>query len=378
LVFGSPLIGESEIQEVIDTLRSGWVGTGPRVAKFEQLMQEYTGARHAIAVSSCTAALHLSLLALGIGAGDEVITTPMTFAATANAIVHAGATPVFADVNRATMLIEPDAIEAAITSKTKAIIPVHLAGRPCPMNEIMDIAARHGLRVIEDAAHCIEGRYDDKRIGTIGDFSCFSFYVTKNLTTAEGGMVTTSSEEWADKIRVLGLHGMDKDAYRRFGDTGYKHYQVVAPGYKYNMTDIQAAIGIHQLPRLEASWTRRDQIWTYYQDMLSNLPIHLPVADEPNIRHARHLYTPVVVHAECGKDRDDVLNLLTENKIGTGVHYLALHLQPYYRSAFGFKKGDYPNAEWIGAGTFSLPLSAKLSDDDVEDVVQALRRIFSA
>jgi dTDP-4-amino-4,6-dideoxygalactose transaminase len=377
LVFGSPLICDAEIEEVVKTLRSGWIGTGPRVATFERMMQEYTGARHAIAVSSCTAALHLSLLALGIGAGDEVVTTPMTFAATANAIVHSGATPVFADVNRATMLIDPASIEAAITSRTKAIIPVHLAGRPCSMIEIMDIARRHGLRVIEDAAHCIEGRYDGRSMGTIGDLSCFSFYVTKNLTTGEGGMVTTSNEEWADKIRVLGLHGMDKDAYRRFGDTGYKHYQVVAPGYKYNMTDIQAAIGIHQLRRLEASWTRRDQIWNYYQGMLSNLPIHLPVADEPNHRHARHLYTPVVVRAECGKDRDEILNLLTESKIGTGVHYLALHLHPYYRSAFGFKEGDYPNAEWIGAGTFSLPLSAKLSDDDVEDVVQALRRIFS-
>jgi dTDP-4-amino-4,6-dideoxygalactose transaminase len=378
LVFGSPLIGDAEIEEVVATLRSGWIGTGPRVSRFEEMMREYTGADHAIALSSCTAALHLSLLALGIGAGDEVITTPMTFAATANAIVHTGATPVFADVNRATMLIEPHAIEAAITARTKAIIPVHLAGRPCPMHEIMGIAARHGLRVIEDAAHCIEGRYDKRCIGTIGDLTCFSFYVTKNLTTAEGGMVTTSNAEWADQIRVLGLHGMDKDAYRRFGDSGYKHYQVVAPGYKYNMTDIQAAIGLHQLQRLETSWTRRDQIWNYYQEMFSDLPIHLPAADEPNIRHARHLYTAVVVRAECGKGRDHVLNLLAENKIGSGVHYLALHLHPYYRRTFGFKEGDYPNAEWVGEGTFSLPLSAKLSDEDVEDVVQAVRRILSA
>ena len=277
LVFGSPLIGEPEIEEVIATLRSGWIGTGPRVAKFEAQMSEYTGAEHSIAVSSCTAALHLSMLALGIGPGDEVVTTPMTFAATANAIVHTGAKPVFVDVNRKTMLIDPQNFEAAITPRTKAIIPVHLAGRPCPMDEIISIARKYGIYVVEDAAHCIEGRYHGERIGNIGDLTCFSFYVTKNLTTAEGGMVATNNKEWADKIRSLGLHGMDKDAYKRFSDTGYKHYQVIAPGYKYNMTDIQAALGIHQLQRIEASWVRRNEIWDYYQSALSDLPVVVPL-----------------------------------------------------------------------------------------------------
>ncbi len=378
LVFGSPLIGEPEIEEVIATLRSGWIGTGPRVAKFEAQMSEYTGAEHSIAVSSCTAALHLSMLALGIGPGDEVVTTPMTFAATANAIVHTGAKPVFADVNRKTMLIDPQNFEAAITPRTKAIIPVHLAGRPCPMDEIISIARKYGIYVVEDAAHCIEGRYHGQRIGNIGDLTCFSFYVTKNLTTAEGGMVATNNKEWADKIRSLGLHGMDKDAYKRFSDTGYKHYQVIAPGYKYNMTDIQAALGIHQLQRIEASWVRRNEIWNYYQSALSDLPVCRPAPDEENVRHARHLYTILVHELECGKNRDQILSSLHKQNIGAGVHYTALHLHPYYHQTFGFSEGAYPNAEWIGEGTVSLPLSAKLTDEDVEDVVAALRQAVAS
>jgi dTDP-4-amino-4,6-dideoxygalactose transaminase len=376
LVFGSPLIGDEEIEEVVATLRSGWIGTGPKVARFEQMMREYTGAEHAIALSSCTAALHLSMLAIGIGRGDEVITTPMTFAATANAIVHTGATPVFADVNRNTMLIDPKMIEAAVTPRTKAIVPVHLAGRPCAMDQIEQIAKKYSLHVIGDAAHCIEGRYNNRRIGTICDLTCFSFYVTKNLTTAEGGMVTTNNKDWADKIRILGLHGMDKDAYKRFSDVGYKHYEVVAPGYKYNMTDMQASLGIHQLERIETCLRRRDEIWQMYTEALSGLAIHLPAPDQSNLRHARHLYTIVMHAAECGKSRDQMLEGLTARKIGAGVHYTALHLHPYYRRTFGFAKGDFPNAEWIGSGTLSLPLSAKLTDGDVEDVINAVHDVI--
>ncbi|MGH9714426.1 MAG: DegT/DnrJ/EryC1/StrS family aminotransferase [Candidatus Acidiferrales bacterium] len=373
LVFGSPLIGEEEIAEVVATLRSGWIGTGPRVAKFEEMMKDYTGAAQAIAVNSCTAALHLSLLALGIGRGDEVITTPMTFVATANAIVHAGAKPVFADVNRNTLLIEPEMIERAITRKTKAVIPVHLAGRVCAMDEILSLARKHGLHVIEDAAHCIEGRYEGRRAGNIGELTCFSFYVTKNITTGEGGMVATSNPEWASRIRILSLHGMDQDAHKRFSETGYKHYEVAEPGYKYNMTDIQAALGIHQLKRIESTWLRRNQVWNYYQENLSDLPVHLPAPDERNTRHARHLFTIQVYENECGKTRDQVLDSLTRQKIGCGVHYTPVHLHPYYRHTFGYREGAFPNAEWIGKGTLSLPLSAKLSDEDVEDVVAAVR-----
>jgi dTDP-4-amino-4,6-dideoxygalactose transaminase len=378
LVFGSPLIGEEEIEEVVATLRSGWIGTGPKVARFEQMMQEYTGAQHAVALGSCTAALHLCLLVLGVGPGDEVITTPMTFAATANAIVHTGAKPVFADVVRDTMLLDADKLEAVITPRTKAIIPVHLAGRPCELDAIAAIAKKHHLFVVEDAAHCIEGRYHGRPVGTIGDLTCFSFYVTKNLTTAEGGMVMTSNREWAERIRVLSLHGMDNDAHKRFGNGGYRHYQVLAPGYKYNMTDIQASLGIHQLKALETSWRRRNDIWNHYQHSLSDWPVHLPAPDERDTRHARHLYTIVVQEPECGVSRDDVLNGLKQRNIGCGVHYTPVHLHPYYRHTFGFTEGSFPNAEWIGAGTLSLPLSAKLSDEDVEDVIAALQEVLES
>lgn len=374
LVFGSPLIGEEEIAEVVSTLRSGWIGTGPRAKQFEVMMAEYTGAKHAIAVSSCTAALHLSLVALGIGAGDEVITTPMTFAATANAIVHAGARPVFADVNRNTMLIDPEKIEAAITPRTKAILPVHLAGRVCPMDEVRAIARKHGLFVIEDAAHCIEGRYHGLKVGSISDLTCFSFYVTKNLTTGEGGMVTTDNPQWAEKIRVLALHGMDVHAYDRFGGAGYRHYQIMEAGFKYNMTDLQAALGIPQLKRIEASWERRNAIWNEYQRAFSDLPVHRPANDEPGTRHARHLYTILAHKGECGKSRDELLEYYTRQKIGTGVHYTPAHLHPYYRKTFGCREGDYPNAEWIGRATLSLPLSAKLLEEDVTDVIAVLRQ----
>jgi dTDP-4-amino-4,6-dideoxygalactose transaminase len=374
LIFGSPLIGEEEIREVVATLRGGWIGTGPRVAQFEKMIKEYTEAQHAIALSSCTAALHLSLLVLGVGPGDEVVTTPMTFAATANAILHTGAKPVFADVNRETMLLEPEKIEAAITPRTKAILPVHLAGRLCPMDEILAVARRHGLAVIEDAAHCIEGRYHGRKVGSISDLTCFSFYVTKNLTTAEGGMVMTNNPVWAERLRTLALHGMDVHAYNRFGDRGYRHYQVVEAGFKYNMTDIQAALGIHQLMRIEASWRRRNEIWNEYQKAFSGLPLHRPVDDEVDTRHARHLYTILIDEEACGKTRDQLLDYFTRQRIGTGVHYTPVHLHPYYRKTFGYREGDFPNAEWIGQRTMSLPLSAKLIEQDVEDVIAVLRQ----
>ena len=378
LVFGSPLIAEDEIAEVVATLRSGWIGTGPRVTQFEEMMKEYTGAQYAVAVSSCTAALHLSLLVLGIGPGDEVVTTPMTFAATANAIIHAGARPTFVDVDRETMLMDPEKIKAAITPRTKAILPVHLAGRPCAMDQIREIARQHGLFVIVDAAHCIERRYRRFKRGKISDLTCFCFYVAKNLTTAEGGMVLTNNPALVEKLRALALHGMDVHAYNRFGDRGYRHYQVVEPGYKYNMTDIQAALGIHQLRRLEASWERRNEIWAEYQRAFSDLPIHLPPPDEPGTRHARHLYTVIVDEGECGKERDQLLEYFKQNKIGVGVHYTPVHLHPYYRRTFGYQEGSFPHAEWIGRGTISLPLSAKLTDEDVDDVIYVLRKALEA
>ena len=376
LVYGSPQIEQAEIDEVVDSLKSGWIGTGPKVFRFEQMMAKYVNATAAVALNSCTAALHLSMVAAGIGPGDEVITTPMTFAATANVILHTRARPVFVDIDPHTMLIDPTKIASAITDKTRAILPVHFAGRPCNMNAIRDIATKHSLLIIEDAAHAIEAVYYGEKIGSIGDMTCFSFYVTKNVVTGEGGMVTTNNNELADKIKVYGLHGMTQDAWKRFSDNGYKHYQVVFPGYKYNMMDMQAAIGIHQLKRVEKNWLRRDEIWHRYNEAFSDLPFEVPAPDELNTRHARHLYTILIDPVKSGKTRDQVLDLLHQENIGTGVHYTSLHLHPLYRKQFGYKIGDFPFTEYVGKRTLSLPFSAKLSDKDVEDVINAICFIF--
>lgn len=377
LVFGKPLIGEEEIAEVVDSLRSGWLGTGPKVARFEEMFRNYVGSRYAVAVNSCTAALHLAMLAAGIGPGDEVITTPMTFCATANAVLHAGATPVFVDVRRDTLNIDPDRLEGAITKHTKAILPVHFAGRPCDMKALLEVAHRYNLLVIEDAAHCTEGWYHGRKIGSIGHLTCFSFYATKNVATGEGGMVTTDHEEYATKIKTYALHGLSKDAWQRFSGGTSQHYQMLFPGFKYNMMDLQAALGIHQLARVEANLRRRAEIWTRYDEAFKGLPVVTPQPPEPDTVHARHLYTVLIDPAQLGKSRDQVSEELLACKIGTGIHYTALHLHPYYRERFGYTEGDFPNAEWIGERTLSLPLSAQLTDEDVEDVIAAVMEICS-
>ncbi len=372
LVFGSPLIQDEEINEVVQSLKTGWLGTGPKVAKFEEEFKQYTGAKYALAVNSCTAALHLSMLVLGLKPGDEVITTPMTFAATANTIIHVGATPVLVDCDPETQLIDPQKIEDAITPRTRAIIPVHLTGRPCNMDAIEDIAQRHNLTVIEDAAHAIETKYKGKKVGNISRLTCFSFYVTKNIVTGEGGMVTTNDEDLANKIKMYALHGLSRDAWKRFSDDGYKHYQVVFPGYKYNMMDLQAAIGIHQLRRVDKWLERRNEIWTMYQQAFAKLPVELPPADEADTTHARHLYTLMIDKEKAGISRDEFMGKLHQKNIGTGVHYLGIHLHPYYQDTYGYKPSDFPNATWFSERTVSLPLSAKLSNSDIEDVITAI------
>ncbi len=378
LVFGSPAIEQDEIEEVADSLRSGWLGTGPKVARFEAMFREYVQAPHAVAVNSCTAALHLSMIAAGIGPGDEVITTPMTFCATANAIIHVGAQPVFVDVRQDTMNINPDLIERAITARTRAILPVHFAGRPCEMEPITALAREYGLFVIEDAAHCIEGWYRNRKIGSIGDATCFSFYVTKNVVTGEGGMVTTPHEEWANKIKTYALHGMSKDAWARYSDEGFKHYQVVAPGFKYNMMDIQASLGIHQLERVQRNAQRREEIWKRYDEAFEGLPAFLPPPPEPETVHARHLYTLLLNLDDLTASRDQVLNALQAENIGCGVHYIGLHLHDYYRKAYNVNPDDFPNATFISKRTVSIPFSARLSDRDVEDVMAGVRKVLRA
>lgn len=376
LVFGSPAIEEPEINEVLDSLRSGWLGTGPKVAKFEEMFQQYIGVKYAMAVNSCTAGLHLSMLVAGLGPGDEVITTSMTFCATVNCIIHTGAKPVLIDCDRQTMLIDPQRIEEAITPRTKAIVPVHLCGRTCDMDVIMKIASRHHLLVIEDAAHAIEAVYKGKKIGNIGDLTSFSFYVTKNLVTGEGGMVTTNNSDFADKIKIYALHGMSKDAWKRFSDEGYRHYQVVYPGFKYNMMDLQAAIGLHQITRMGDNLKRRNEIWQAYNEAFADLPILLPPPDEPDTVHARHLYTLMIDKERCGITRDEFMQKLHKMNIGTGVHYIGIHLHPYYRDRFGYNPEDFPNASWISERTVSIPLSPKLSDTDVSDIIQSIRNVL--
>jgi dTDP-4-amino-4,6-dideoxygalactose transaminase len=374
LIFGSPLILDEDIDEVVATLRSGWIGTGPRAAAFEKAFGDYIGIPYAAAVHSCTAALHLAMMALGLGPGDEVIVPSMTFAASANTVIHAGAVPVLADVDRHTMCIDPDDAARRITPRTRAIMPVHFAGRACAMNEILALAETHGLRVIEDCAHAIETLYHGQHMGTRGDFGAFSFYVTKNVVTGEGGMVTTASKIWADRIKILALHGLSADAWKRFSDAGFKQYEVVEPGFKYNMMDLQAALGLGQLRRVEANLVRRQEIWRCYDEAFADLPVFLPPPEAEGTRHARHLYTLMLDIERLSASRDQIQQALHRQNIGTGIHYRALHLHQYYREAFGYKRGDLPHSEWISDRTISLPLSPKVTDDDVNDVIFAVRR----
>jgi dTDP-4-amino-4,6-dideoxygalactose transaminase len=373
LIFGNPQILEPEIQEVVATLRSGWIGTGPRVTRFEQLFRDYIGADHAMAVNSCTAALHLALVAIGLEPGDEVIVPSMTFAASANTVIHAGGRPVLADVDRQTMCLDPKDSARRITPRTRAIMPVHFAGRPCQMDALLELAERHKLRVIEDCAHAIETFYHGRHAGTFGDLGAFSFYVTKNVITGEGGMATTSNSQWADRIKTMALHGLSADAWKRFSDEGFKHYEVTEPGFKYNMMDLQAALGLHQLQRVEQNLRRRQEIWASYDEAFVDLPAFLPLPEEQGTRHARHLYTLLLDIDRLRVGRDEIQQVLHRQNIGTGIHYRALHLHQYYHQAFGYARGDLPNAEWISDRTLSLPLSPKLTDSDVGDVVFAVR-----
>jgi dTDP-4-amino-4,6-dideoxygalactose transaminase len=370
LVFGAPVIGQAEIDEVVDSLRSGWVGTGPKVARLERMLETYLGVAHVRCVSSCTAALMLSMRALGIGSGDEVILPSMTFVATANAVEQLGATPVLVDSADEGGLLSLEATEAAITARTAAIIPVHLAGQPCDLGALRGIAERRGLALIEDAAHAIGASWRGSPVGAHGNTVAFSFYVTKNMTTIEGGAIATADADVAEKVERLALHGLSAGAWQRYSDAGFRHYEVVEPGFKFNMTDVQAAVGIHQLPQLDGWAERRRVLWDAYDRELAGLPLRLPrVEEHDGTVHARHLYR-VESHEV---DRDELIERLIELGIGTGVHYRAVHLHPYYRDRYGLHPGDFPHATRASDTTLSLPLAGGLTDADQERAIAALR-----
>jgi dTDP-4-amino-4,6-dideoxygalactose transaminase len=372
LVFGSPRIEEQTIDEVANVLRSGWLGSGPKCKAFEAAFENYLQAGTALTVNSCTAALHLALLALDIGPGDEVITTPMTYCATANVIVHTGATPVFADIDPVTWNLDPEHVSRKITGKTKAILPVHYLGRPCDVEAFDCLAQKHDLKVIYDAAHAIEARVGGKSVASWGDATCYSFHPTKNITTGEGGMLVSKREDIIRKASVLRQHGLDIDSWTRFEEQSFGRYLTVTAGFKYNMPDINAAIGLMQLSRIEEWLTRREEIWDRYARELKSLPLLLPAPIADGTRHARHLFTPLLDLARSGRSRKELIERLKEKGIGTGIHFVGLHEHPFYQQKYGLKRTDYPQSAFVSDRTFSIPLSSKLSDRQVGAVIGAL------
>lgn len=377
ILFGQPKIGEDEIDEVIDSLRKGWLGTGPKSKRFEQDFAKFKNSKFSLALNSCTAGLHLSCLSLELKPGDEVITTAMTFCATVNTIIHAGGRPVLVDIDPLTWNIDHNKLEKKITSKTKAIIPVHFAGRACDMDVIMSISEKYNLKVIEDCAHAIETIYKGKKAGTIGDMGVFSFYATKNLAVGEGGMIISDNESLISRLKISALHGMSKDAWSRFSDDGYKHYKVEMAGFKYNMPDIQASIGIHQLKKIDKFALKREKIWNLYMQEFKNLPISLPCKIESNTTHAFHLFNICLDQNKTNIKRDVFLNKMNDNKIGVGVHYESIPMHPYYQETFDWKPSDYPNALKFGNETVSIPISPKLTDNELDKIISVTKSILS-
>ena len=377
ILFGQPKIGEDEIDEVIDSLKKGWLGTGPKTKRFENDFAKYKSVKYSLALNSCTAGLHLSCLTLDLKPGDEVITTAMTFCATVNTIIHAGGKPVLVDIDPNTWNIDPSKLEEKINSKTKAIIPVHFAGRACDMDEIVKIAKQHSLKLIEDCAHAIETVYKGKKAGTIGDMGVFSFYATKNLAVGEGGMIISNNESLISKLKISALHGMSKDAWSRFSDDGYKHYKVEMAGFKYNMPDIQAAIGIHQLKKVNQYAEKRERIWKLYMQEFKKLPINLPYEIEQNTTHAYHLFNICLDQNKTNIKRDDFLNKMNDNRIGVGVHYESIPMHPYYQETFDWNPSDYPNALKFGNETVSIPISPKLTDNELDKIISVTKSILS-
>jgi len=375
LPFDRPDVGEEEIEAVAEVLRSGWLTTSARTKTFEQRLAEYVGADHALALNSATAAMQVALATWGICPGDEVITSPFTFCSTVHVIVHMGATPVLADVT-ADYNLDPDRVAGKITPQTRVLLPVHIAGLPCRMGDFLDLAGRHGLKVLEDAAHAIGTRFGDRMVGSIGDATAFSFYATKNLTTGEGGMLTSDDGDFMEQARLWHLHGMSRDAWKRYSAEGSWRYDVLLPGYKVNMSDIQAALGLVQLAKLERNITRRAEIAARYTAAFERLPALIPAPDaRRGDRHARHLYPLRLNLEQLRIDRDRFIVELKERGIGVSVHFIPVYHLTYYRQQYGWQPSDFPVCESIFQSTLSLPCYPRMADADVERVIAAVEEI---
>lgn len=363
------------MRAVSRVIRSGWMTTGPEVRRFEAKFAEYLGVNRAVALNSCTGALHLSLLALDIKAGDEVIVPTMTFAATAEVLHYVGARPVLVDCRPDTLNMDPDCFARAVTRKTRAVIVVHFAGQPCDMDPILAVARSRKIKVIEDAAHAPPAFYKGRAVGSLGDMACFSFHAIKTMTTGEGGMLVTSRDEYAEKVRILSLHGISKDAWKRYSAGGTWRYEISMPGYKYNMTDIAAAMGLCQLEKCEDAWAVRRRYAGLYAEGFKDLPeVRVPVT-APGTQHAWHLYVIQLELARLRISRDAFIDALSEANIGTSVHFIPLHMHPYYRKAYGYRPRDFPSACAASERIISLPLYPKMKKSDVEYVIAAVRRI---
>ncbi len=377
LPFSKPTITPEALAEVTACLQSGWITTGPRTKKFEEMLCAYVGAPHALTCASATAGLFMVLLCLDLKPGDEVITTPMTFAATLNTIVQAGGKPVLVDVEPGTYNMDVSRVAQAITPRTRAIMPVHFAGLPVDLDPLYALAQKHNLRVIEDAAHAIGTAYKGKKIGSFGDIQVFSFHPNKNMTTGEGGCVVTRDDAIVKRVNLLRFHGIDREAWARFGKAGSPHYDITLPGYKFNFMDMQAALGIHQLPLLDGFIERRTALAKrYYERLAGWAQLTLPTLPAYPHRHAWHLFAPLVNPDKAGIDRDGLIDALKTHNIGTGLHYKAIHLMPYYQQTWGFRRGDFPNAEAISDRVLSLPLFPLMTDADQDRVIAALKAVF--
>lgn len=374
--FSLPYIGKDEINEIVNTLKSGWLTAGPKTNLFENNFKQYVRAKHAIAISSCTAGLHLALLAVGIKNGDEVITTPYTFASTILSIIEVGAKPIFVDIREDTLNLNEKHIEEKITKKTKAILPVHFGGVPCEMDTILKLSSKYNLSIIEDAAHALGSEYQGIKIGNLGDITAFSFYATKNLTTGEGGMVTTNNDQYAQKIRTLSLHGISRDSYKRYSRGGNWYYEVLEKGYKYNFTDIQASIGIHQLKKLEKMNARRTDIagqyYSYFKDVDELIFSPLP----NNIKNSWHLYCIHLNLKNIKGDRNDIIEQLKRRNIGTSVHFIPINYHPYFKRTLDIGESSFPIATKIFNRIISLPIYPSLKDKDVKYIANSVLDII--